>query len=105
MFLQVLCNIVSILAVTGLMTLFSSQLELKQYLVEINPRYSNYAEALWANGVNSSSQLGNAPAPILADFGVQNALHAADIIAASKPTGKCCSNCKRSCLIVLLDGW
>ncbi|KAL0054382.1 hypothetical protein WJX82_008061 [Trebouxia sp. C0006] len=82
----VLCNTVSILAVTGLMTLFSSQLELKQYLVEINPRYSNYAEALWANGVNSSSQLGNAPAPILADFGVQNALHAADIIAASKPT-------------------
>ncbi len=71
------------------MTIFSSKSELEQYLSKINPSYVKYTEGLWAKEVTSTSQLGNASATSMLACGIQNPIHAEDIIAQSKPTGKC----------------
>lgn len=69
------------------MPLVSSKSELEQYLSKINPNYFKYTDDLWAKEVNFSSQLGNASMTSI--LGIQNPVHAEDIIAQSKPTGKC----------------
>ncbi len=71
------------------MTFFSSKSELEQYLSKINPTYVQYTDGLWAKEVKSTSQLGNASMTSIPWCGVQNPIHAEDIIAQSKPTGKC----------------
>ena len=38
---------------------FAAKNELEQYLISINPIYAQYTEGLWANEVNSISQLGD----------------------------------------------
>jgi len=88
------------------MTIFSFTSELEQYLREINPAYVKYTEGLWANEVTSTSQLGNASVTSILSCGIQDPIHAEDIIAQSKPTGKCSSDYKRelSCWILQLDG-
>jgi len=74
---------------------FKAKNELEQYLTSINPIYAKYTEDLWAKEVNSAAQLGNASVPAMHACGVQNPVHAGDIIAQSKATGKwscsCCS--------------
>ena len=72
---------------------FKAKNELKQYLTSINPIYAKYTEGLWANEVKSISQLGNASLTILQACGVQDLVHAGNIIAQSKAPGKwsCCS--------------
>ena len=67
---------------------FEGKNELQQYLGSINPIYAKYTEGLWANEVNSVSQLGNASLPVMQACGVQNTVHAGDIIAQSKAPGK-----------------
>lgn len=68
--------------------IFAAKNELQQYLVSINPLYARYTEALWANGVNSIAQLGNASMPAMHACGVKNPVHAGNIIAQSKAPGK-----------------
>lgn len=71
--------------------LFEAKNELQQYLSSINPNYAKYVEALWANGINSLAQLGNASVPGMHACGIENTIHAQDIIAQSKTPGKCSS--------------
>ena len=63
---------------------FEAKNELQQYLSSINPLYAKYTEGLWANEVNSVSQLGDAPLTVLQACGVKNPIHASNIIARSK---------------------
>ena len=67
---------------------FEAKNELQQYLTSINPTYTKYTEDLWANEVNSISQLGDASLTMLHECGVKNSFHAANIIAQSKAPGK-----------------
>jgi len=67
---------------------FEAKNELEQYLSSINPVYAKYTECLWAKEVNSAAQLGNASVPVMHACGVENPVHAGDIIAQSKATGK-----------------
>ncbi|DBA90364.1 TPA: hypothetical protein ACH3X1_003645 [Trebouxia sp. C0004] len=73
--------------VTGTMAMLSSESDLEKYLSKLNPSYVKYAEGLWANEITSTSQLGNASAKSMLACGVQKSI--LDIIARSKPTGKC----------------
>ena len=50
--------------------------------------YATYSECLWAKEVNCAAQLGNASVPVMHACGVENPVHAGDIIAQSKATGK-----------------
>ena len=68
--------------------IFEAKQELQRYLTCINPIYAKYAENLWANEVNSNSQLGDASLTVLQACGVENLLHAGNIIAQSKAPGK-----------------
>ena len=70
------------------MTIFKDTKELEQYLTGLNPNYEHYAKDLWASGVTSTSQLGNASPATLIACGIKLLLHAEDIIAQSKTTGK-----------------
>lgn len=70
------------------MSIFNNTNELEQNLRGLNPNYDQYAKDLWANGVSSTSQLGNASLATLIACGVKSPLHAEDIIAQSKATGK-----------------
>ena len=67
---------------------FEAKNELKDYLSSINPVYAKYTECLWAKEVNSAVQLGNADVPGMHACGVENPIHAGDIIAQSKATGR-----------------
>ena len=79
-------------AVIGM--IFEAKNELKQYLSSINPLYAKYTEGLWASEVNSISQLGDASLTVLQACGVENPVHAGNIIARSKAPGKwSCSHC------------
>ena len=73
---------------------FQAKNELQQYLTSLNPLYAKYTEGLWVEEV-AAAQLGNASVPIMHACGVENPLHAGNIIAQSKATGKwscpCCS--------------
>ena len=75
--------------------LFKAKNELEEYLTSINPIYAKYTEDLWAYEVNSVSQLGDASLTALQACGIQNLVHAGNIIAQSKASGKwscsCCS--------------
>lgn len=73
---------------TGIMTIFRDTKELEQYLTGLNPNYEHYVKDLWASGVTSTSQLGNASPATLIACGVKHLLHAEDIIAQSQITGK-----------------
>ena len=79
-------------AVAGMV--FEAKNELEQYLTSINPIYAKYTDVLWAKEVNSISQLGDASLTVLQAYGVENLVHAGNIIAQSKATGKwsCCSS-------------
>ena len=77
------------LLVPGFMTFFKDEAELREYIQRINPNYRDYAVALWKNGVNSTSQLGNASISTLTASGITSAIHAEDIKESSKNTGKC----------------
>ena len=68
--------------------IFEAKNELELYLSSINPMYVKYTEDLWAEEVNSTAQLGNASVSVLHACGVKNPVHAGDIIAQSKATGK-----------------
>lgn len=70
------------------MTIFKDTKELEQYLTGLNPNYEHYAKDLWASGVTSTSQLGNASPATLIACGIKRLLHAEDIIAQSQITGK-----------------
>ena len=73
---------------------FEAKNELKEYLTSINPIYARYTECLWANEVNCVAQLGNASLPVMHALGVESPIHAGDIIAQSKATGKwSCYHC------------
>ena len=72
-------------AVAGMF--FEAKNELQQYLSSINPMYAKYTEGLWANEVNSSSQLGDASLTVLQACGVENPVHAGNIIAQSRASG------------------
>lgn len=58
--------------------------EFKQCLSSINPIYASYTDLLWAKEVNSAAQLGNAYVPVMHACGVENPIHAGDVIAQSK---------------------
>lgn len=62
---------------------FEAKDELRQYLSSINNIYADYTERLWANEVNSISMLGDASLTDLQAFGVENPMHARNIIAHS----------------------
>ncbi len=66
---------------------FEAKNGLQQYLSSINPIYAKYTEGLWANEVNSISQLGDASLTVL-QCGVENPVHAGNIIAQSRAPGK-----------------
>lgn len=68
--------------------IFEAKNELQQYLTSINPIYTKYTEGLWANEVNSISQLGDASLTVLQACGVDNPVHAGNIIAQSMAPGK-----------------
>ena len=70
------------------MAIFTEMNELEQYLRGLNPNYDQYAKDLWTNGVTSTLQLGNASVATLIACGVKSPLHAEDVIAQSKATGK-----------------
>ena len=72
--------------------IFEAKNELLQYLSSINPNYAKYTEGLWANEVNSISQLGDASLTVLQSCGVENPVHAGNIIARSEAAGKCNSH-------------
>ena len=74
---------------TGTTNFRSSKCELEQYLSKMNPACVTYTDGLWAMEVTSTSQLGNASITSILACGIQNPIHAEDIIAQSKPTGKC----------------
>ena len=67
---------------------FEAKKELQQYLTCINPIYAKYAENVWANEVNSISQLGDASLTVLQACGVKNPVHAGNIIAQSQAPSK-----------------
>ena len=67
---------------------FEAKNDLQQYLTSINPFYTKYTEGLWANEVNSISQLGDASLTVLQACGVENPVHAGNIIAQSTAPGK-----------------
>ena len=73
--------------------IFKAKNELQQYLTSINPIYAKYTESLWAHEVNSISQLGDASLTVLQACGVENLVHAGNIIAQSKATGKWSCSC------------
>ena len=73
-------------AVIGMV--FEAKNELQQYLSSINPIYAKYTEELWANEVNSISQLGDASLTVLQACGIENPVHAGKIIAQSRAPGK-----------------
>ena len=73
-------------AVIGM--IFEAKNELKQYLSSINPIYAKYTEVLWASEVNSISQLGDASLTVLQACGVENPVHAGNIIARSSLLGE-----------------
>ena len=68
--------------------IFEAKYELQQYLTSINPLYAKYTEGLWANEVNSISQLGDASLTVLQACGVENPVHGGNIIAQSNGPGK-----------------
>ena len=68
--------------------LFEAKNDLQQYLSSINPIYAKYTDGLWANEVNSVSQLGDASLMVLQACGIKNPVHAGNIIAQSKAPGK-----------------
>ena len=74
---------------------FKAKNELQQYLTLLIPICAKHTEGLWAQEVNSAAQLGNTSVPIMHALGVENPIHAGDIVAQSKATGKwsrcCCS--------------
>ena len=73
--------------------IFKAKNELQQYLTSINPIYAKYTESLWAHEVNSISQLGDASLTVLQACGIENRVHAGNIIAQSKATGKWSCSC------------
>ena len=73
--------------------------KLQQYSTSINSIYANSAKGLcicidwvdrglWANEVNSVSELGDASLTVLQACGVENPVHAGNIIAQSMTPGK-----------------
>ena len=62
--------------------------ELEQYIRGLNPDYNQYAKDLRTNGVTSVSQLGNASPATLIACGIKSPLHAEDVRAQLKGTGK-----------------
>ena len=80
--------------------IFKAKNELEQYLSSINPIYAKYTEDLWAKEVNSVAQLGYASVPAMHACGIENPIHAGDIIAQSKPTGKWSCSCCSSLLFI-----
>ena len=80
------------------MTFFSSKRELEQYLSKINPTYVKYTDDLWAHEVTCTFQLRNASMTSILACGIQNPIHAENIIAQSKPTGMCFCDFRGSAL-------
>ena len=80
---------------------FKAKNELEQHLTSINPIYAKYTEGLWAKEVNSAAQLGNTSVSAMHACGIENPMHAGDIIAQSTATGKwscsCCSITRVHC--------
>lgn len=68
--------------------IFEAKNELQQYLTSINPIYAKYTEGLWAKEVNAAAQLANASLTVLQACGVENPVHAGNIIAQSRAPGK-----------------
>ena len=72
---------------------FEAKNELQQYLTSINPIYAEYTEGLWADEVSFIFQLGDASLTVLQACGIENVVHASNIIAQSKATGKWSCSC------------
>ncbi len=68
--------------------IFETKDELDQYLRSISPIYATYSNTLWAKEKYSAAQLAILSVSCMEAYGIKNAIHATDIIAHSKTTGK-----------------
>ncbi|DBA96038.1 TPA: hypothetical protein ACH3X1_001539 [Trebouxia sp. C0004] len=66
---------------------FEAKNELKQYLSSTNLMYAKSTDCLRAKEVSFAAQLGNVSVPVMHACGVENPVHAGDIIAQSKSSG------------------
>ena len=69
------------------MARFASDAELETILGRLDPDYSQFASALWQNGVRTAHQLANATEPILLSCGLPK-LYIDDIKARADRTGE-----------------
>ena len=81
------------------MARFASEAELKAFLGKLDADYSQFASALWHNGVKTAHQLANARESILLSCGLPE-LYIDDIKARADTTGEllaCNTLYKRTC--------
>ena len=69
------------------MARFASEAELGTFLSRLDPEYSQFASALWQDGVRTVHQLANAREPILLSCGLPE-LYIDDIKARADRTGE-----------------
>ena len=81
------------------MARFANEAELEIFLARLDPDYSQFASALWQNGVRTEHQLANAREPILLSCGLPE-LYIDDIKARADRTGE--PNELNACTLCLL---
>ena len=82
------------------MARFASEAELETFLGKLDSDYSQFAAALWHNGLRTARQLANATKPLLLSYGLPE-LYIDDIKATADRTGELNAlNTCRVCLIV-----
>ncbi len=81
------------------MARFASEAELETYLGRLDSDYSQFASALWQNGVRTVHQLANAREPILLSCGLPE-LYIDDIKARADRTGE--PNALNACTLCLI---
>ena len=64
--------------------------ELKSHLGGINPKYDEYADPLWANGIRSVRQIAHASVSKLQDLGVNDPERAEIIYRDARSAGDNC---------------
>lgn len=66
---------------------FATVHDLAEFLVQISPRYSKYAEALWANDIRSQRELASTAIVTLVQAGIEHEAHAQTVHAYVNPKG------------------
>ena len=69
------------------MEAFGSAEDMKSYFEDLNPRYGDYAQELWTNGLKSVRELAQASPETLQQSGITDTSHAKLLQKYAKSTG------------------